>query len=443
MIARGKIAWFGILVLALLVMVRGENVPYRVWTTRSTLAIEERKDQRAAVENEISGLPTQRAALVTEKEKVDRSLSVLREQNVVAQKRIRGLRKRSVMSQREEERADREARAAQSSVMGTYRKSGDRTLTAGKLLALLRTGKRIGLPAVLVPLVQKMEAAQAKAGEERTKQKGIAKELREALKAQRSLDASVNRLVHQGRRLGKDIGALDRRKVLLNRRLAVLSRPGPVIRAVAPQPTAAALRASASLSGSVGDATTPLIYTDLSRDQATLDTFLSRAAKTQKKLEWPVSPAIEGISAYYHDELYVAKMGQDHFAIDIVVDQGTEIVAPADALVLKAEDSGTGFQYILLLHKNGYMTFYGHVSSFGVDAGDLIRRGAIIGESGGKPGTSGAGKNTTGPHLHFEVWKDNKRLDPLLYLDLGKLPRDPVKVDPDQVPSETATDLDS
>lgn len=443
MTSRGKIAWLGVLLLALLVTFRGQNVLYRVWTTRGALATEERRDQRAAVEAEISALPTERAALVTRKEQADATLSILRERSAAARKQVRELRQRTAASQREEQRAERDARMAKSSVMATYRKTGDKTLTPGTLLARLRTGDTAMLPPVLTSSVRQMEAAQAKATEERMRQKVITKELREALKAQRSLDTSVNRLAQQSRRLDKDIGALDRRKVLLNRRLVVLSRPRSVVRAVAPQPTPATLRGSASLSGSVGDATTPLIYDDLSRDQATLDAFLSASAKAQKKLDWPVSPASEGISAYYHDELYVARMGQDHFAIDIVVDQGTEIVAPADALVLKAEDSGTGFQYVLLLHRNGYVTLYGHVSSFGVEAGDLIRRGAVIAKSGGKPGTSGAGKNTTGPHLHFEVWKDNKRLDPLLYLDLDKLPKDPVKVDPDQVPSDTIADLNS
>ncbi len=443
MISRGKIAWLGVLLLALLVTFRGQNVLYRVWTTRNALAIEDRNDLRSTVEKELSALPGRRAALVEKKLETDTALTALRTEAEEALRRSRELRRQGSAAERERKKAERTARSTKSAIISTFRKTGDRSLSLAKLTAALRTGHTTALPAILSPLIATLQEAQAKAGEEWEKQKALIRETREALKSERNVKAARDRLATMSRRLGREIAALDRRTMLLTRRLAILSKPRTVVRQVAPQPTSVTLKGSAVLSGAIGDATTPLIYNDLSKDQAALNAFLSEAGKAQKKLGWPVSPATEGISAYFHDELYVARMGQDHFAIDIVADQGTEIVAPADGLVLKAEDSGTGFQYVLLLHKNGYMTFYGHVSSFEVEAGDLVRRGAIIAQSGGQPGTVGAGKNTTGPHLHFEVWRENRRLDPLLYLDLTELPRDPVKVDPDQVPSDRVADLDS
>ncbi len=443
MLSRGKIAWLGILLLALLVTFRGQNVLYRVWTTRNALAIEDRNDLRSAVEKELSALPGRRAALVEKKLETDTALRALRAEAEKAMQRSRELRRQGSVTEREKEKAERAARSAKNAVISTFRKTGDRSLSLAKLTAALRTGHTTALPAILSPLIATLQEAQARAGEEWEKQKALVRETREALKSERNVKAARDRLANTSRRLGREIAALDRRTMLLTRRLTILSKPRTVSRQVAPQTTPVTLKGSASLSGSVGDATTPLIYNDLSKDQASLNAFLSNGAKTQKKFDWPVSPATEGISAYFHDELYVARMGQDHFAIDIVADQGTEIVAPADGLVLKAEDSGTGFQYILLLHKNGYMSFYGHVSEFDVEAGDLVRRGAILGKSGGQPGTTGAGKNTTGPHLHFEVWRDNRRLNPLLYLDLAMLPKNPVKIDPDQVPSDKVADLDS
>ena len=43
-----------------------------------------------------------------------------------------------------------------------------------------------------------------------------------------------------------------------------------------------------------------------------------------------------------------------------------------------------------------------------------VLRGQVLGKTGAMPGTPGAGVRTTGPHLHFEVWQDGVRVDPLL-----------------------------
>ena len=70
-------------------------------------------------------------------------------------------------------------------------------------------------------------------------------------------------------------------------------------------------------------------------------------------------------------------------------------------------------------HRNGYATLYGHVSSFLVKKGDVVMKGQAIAFSGGTPGTHGAGPMTTGPHLHLELTKDGKHIDPRSVLDEG------------------------
>lgn len=151
------------------------------------------------------------------------------------------------------------------------------------------------------------------------------------------------------------------------------------------------------------------------------------------KFPWPVDPK-EGLSAYFEDANYVKVFGVGHGAVDIPTNQGTEIQAPADAYVYKAKDNDYGYNYIILAHRGGFLTLYGHVSKLLVKEGDLVRKGDIIGLSGGAPGTPGAGWRTTGPHLHLEVWKDGKKVNPLLYLDLTKLPTE--KVIASQLPKQ-------
>lgn len=137
--------------------------------------------------------------------------------------------------------------------------------------------------------------------------------------------------------------------------------------------------------------------------------------------QWPVSPS-RGISAYFHDESYRRAMGVAHQAIDIRALQSTPIHAPTDGVVYKTRDNGYGYSYIILAHGGGFMTVYGHVSEIRVTEGEKIKQGQVIGLSGAMPGTKGAGLMTTGPHLHFEVLKGGKHVDPLDYLPLSYLP---------------------
>ncbi len=133
---------------------------------------------------------------------------------------------------------------------------------------------------------------------------------------------------------------------------------------------------------------------------------------------WPVEPA-RGISAYFRDAGYVGVFGVQHNAVDIPEYQGSTVRAAADGVVYTAKDNGYGYSYIILAHANGFMTVYGHISSILVDEGQTVTQGAIIGLSGGMPGSKGAGYMTTGPHLHFEMLLNGLYVDPLEYLPLN------------------------
>ena len=138
-------------------------------------------------------------------------------------------------------------------------------------------------------------------------------------------------------------------------------------------------------------------------------------------LRWPIKPE-KGISAFFHDEGYKKRFKVAHNAIDLPVPQGTEVHAATAGYVYKAVDNGLGYSYIILLHRDNIRTVYGHVSEILVQEGDMVQEGDIIAKSGGQPGTKGAGRLTTGAHLHFEVLEGEKWKNPLEYLPLGELP---------------------
>lgn len=124
-------------------------------------------------------------------------------------------------------------------------------------------------------------------------------------------------------------------------------------------------------------------------------------------------PAYGPVSAGFMNASYKKFFGVPHLGTDIVVPQNSAVYAAADGVVFLVRDGGLkGYSYILIGHRDGYATLYGHVSQALVSAGQDVTGGQQIAISGGTPGTHGAGPMTTAAHLHFEVIQGGVNVDP-------------------------------
>lgn len=150
-----------------------------------------------------------------------------------------------------------------------------------------------------------------------------------------------------------------------------------------------------------------------------LKTGVSTIVSRKDSFIWPV---VGRITATFMDKGYQAFFGVPHKAIDIAAPQSTPIKVAADGIVYYVKFKGdSSYAYVLVGHRNGYATLYGHLSGVAVAKGDTVRQGQVIGYGGGMPGTVGAGPMTTGPHLHFETILNGTHVDPL-----GILPKEQI-----------------
>ena len=95
--------------------------------------------------------------------------------------------------------------------------------------------------------------------------------------------------------------------------------------------------------------------------------------------------------------------------VDVAGRHGTEIVAAASGVVTWAgRESGYG-NLVEISHADGLVTRYAHQKSLSVNVGDVVKKGARL-------GAMGSSGRSTGPHVHFEVLKNGRAVDPASYV---------------------------
>ncbi|NQU86022.1 MAG: M23 family metallopeptidase [Mariniphaga sp.] len=108
----------------------------------------------------------------------------------------------------------------------------------------------------------------------------------------------------------------------------------------------------------------------------------------------------------------IYKIRKFHYGMDFTAPTGTEIYATGDGKVTlvkgnKRSKIGFGLE-IKIDHGFGYVTLYGHLNGFNVKSGQLVKRGDVIGYIGNSGGS-------TAPHLHYEIHKNGKPVNPEYY----------------------------
>jgi len=116
---------------------------------------------------------------------------------------------------------------------------------------------------------------------------------------------------------------------------------------------------------------------------------------------------VSGFGNRYHPVLDIERL---HSGVDYAVEEGTEVVAAAPGKVTQTGRRSTSGYIVIIEHKSGFETRYHHLSERQeVEVGEKVNQGELIGYSGITGMTEGA-------HLHFEIHKDGKAVDPATYL---------------------------
>lgn len=105
----------------------------------------------------------------------------------------------------------------------------------------------------------------------------------------------------------------------------------------------------------------------------------------------------------------IYKIRKFHYGMDFTAPTGTEIYSTGDGVVTVVESSLRGYgKRIVVDHGFGFKSLYAHLNDFNVRKGQKVKRGDVIGYVGSS-GTS------TAPHLHYEVFKNNEKVNPVHY----------------------------
>jgi len=150
------------------------------------------------------------------------------------------------------------------------------------------------------------------------------------------------------------------------------------------------------------------------------DTFFHRATTqtrewqvlllpTPQQLASPLSDALVVTSQFGPREHPIIGQELEHHGVDLVAAAGTPVMAAARGVVVwRGNKLGYG-NCIVIRHGTHLSTIYGHLSHIGVDTGQSVSKGEVI-------GLSGSTGFSTGPHLHFEVRNNGTPVNPLSLL---------------------------
>lgn len=134
-------------------------------------------------------------------------------------------------------------------------------------------------------------------------------------------------------------------------------------------------------------------------------TLLIRSTSGISKFSWPLNGQITS--------KFGRRKGRFHYGIDIAARKGTKIRSAARGVVILSGYKVDGFRgygkLVVLQHNENTVSLYAHNNNNYVLQGNCVAEGEVIGEVG----STG---RSTGPHLHFEIRKNKKAVDPYIFL---------------------------
>jgi murein DD-endopeptidase MepM/ murein hydrolase activator NlpD len=125
-------------------------------------------------------------------------------------------------------------------------------------------------------------------------------------------------------------------------------------------------------------------------------------------MDLPTLPPVRGFATRRFTPP-VFSQGAGHPGLDIAAREGTPVLASADGLVVFSDWTWLYGNLVVLTHRSGFVSLYGHCQVLLVRPGERVRQGqpiALLGNSG----------ISTAPHLHFELWQDGSPVDPAALL---------------------------
>lgn len=96
-----------------------------------------------------------------------------------------------------------------------------------------------------------------------------------------------------------------------------------------------------------------------------------------------------------------------HYGMDFTAKRGTPVYASGNGVVKRADNRSSGYgRHIRIDHGFGYVSLYAHLNAYNVRVGEKVKRGDVI-------GFVGSTGRSVGPHLHYEILKNNQKINPL------------------------------
>lgn len=127
--------------------------------------------------------------------------------------------------------------------------------------------------------------------------------------------------------------------------------------------------------------------------------------KAQSKVNVVLFPPLKGMVT----EKFSPK--NKHYSVDIAVAKNTPVKAVQNGTIIFADWTPSNGNVVIIRHNNGFISAYKHAASLTAAQGDIVRTGEVIALAGS------TGQESTGVHLHFELWKDGYPIDPEQFIE--------------------------